>query len=134
MNLQDHKLSDLQISIMRALWKRDEATVTEVHHDLLDQRGLAPTTVATVLSRLEKRGFLAHRTEGRQYVYRALVTEQQVRDSMVSEITDLLFEGDVSEMLSHLLTEREISAGDLARVKALIESRERPGGPTDADR
>ena len=130
---QEYRLSDLQIAIMRVLWKRREATVTDVHEDLKDERGLAPTTVATVLSRLEKRGLLAHRTAGRQFVYRPLVTEEQVRCSMVEELTELLFEGDVSEMVSHLLSAREISPGDLARVKSLIEARERtePGAPDD---
>ena len=131
----DCRLSDLQIAVMRVLWKRGEATVNEVHEDLLDERGLAPTTVATVLSRLEKRGLLSHHTAGRQFVYRPLATEEQIRISMVEELTELLFEGDVSEMVSHLLSAKEISPGDLARVKSLIEEREKtdPGAPDEPD-
>lgn len=129
--MQDHKLSDLQLSIMRALWGRKEATVVEVHESLLAERGLAPTTVATVLSRLEKRGLVDHRSEGRQFIYRATVTEEDVRSSMVGEITDLLFRGDVGQLVSHLINGREISSGDLARVKALIEAKENEAGDKD---
>ena len=98
--------------------------MAQVHNALQRERGLAMTTVATVLSRLEKRGLLKHRSEGRQYMYRAVVTEPEVREQMLSEITDRLFDGDVTELVTHLISEKGISSGDLARVKALIEESE----------
>ena len=113
-------LTDLQVDLLEVLWGRGEATVTEVQEALLGNRGLATSTVATLLSRLEKRGVVIHRTDGRQYVYRAQVSREQVRDSMVSALTYRMFSGDVAELVSHLLTEAETSPGDLARVKQLI--------------
>ncbi len=131
----DHALTDLQADVMRVLWDRPEATVAEVHATLRENRGLATTTVATLLKRLEKRGLVAHRTEGRQFVYRAAVSEDEVRRSMVSELTERLFEGDATALVSHLLTERSIRSGDIERVKALIEAHERgeSGDPTADD-
>ena len=69
--------------------------------------------MATLLSRLQKRGVLTHRTEGRQYVYRPLVSRDEVRESMLSALTHRLFRGDVTALLSHLLTESQITSGDL---------------------
>jgi BlaI family transcriptional regulator, penicillinase repressor len=123
----EHSLSDLQLSVMHVLWEAGEATVAEVHVALHSQRGLAPTTVATLLSRLEKRGLVEHRSEGRQFIYRTKVSEQEVQESMVSELTDLLFEGNPAELVSHLLSEGEFDPEDLARVKAMIEAREKAG-------
>ena len=119
-----HQLTDLQISLMRVLWSRGEASVTEICEALRPQRGLAQTTVATVLSRLEKRGVVAHRTQARQFVYHATVSAAEVRRSMVEELTERLFHGDVTELVNHLLTAREISPGDLARVRRLVEAHE----------
>ena len=54
---ESHQLSDLQLGLLRILWDRGEATATDVHAALLEQdRELAPTTVSTMLSRLEKKG------------------------------------------------------------------------------
>ena len=114
-------LTDLQLALIEVLWEKGEATVAEVQEALLEDRGLAMTTVATLLSRLEKRGVVEHRTEGRQYVYRPLVSRDTVCDSMVSALTDRLFQGDVTALLSHLLTASAISTGDLARVRRMIE-------------
>ena len=118
------QLTDLHIAIMRVLWERGEATVAAIHEALLAERGLAPTTVATLLSRLEKRGVVKHRSASRQYVYYPAVSEHEVRRSMVSELTERLFDGDVAELVSHLLDAREISSGDLEKVKELIADHE----------
>jgi predicted transcriptional regulator len=130
---RDTHLSDLQIAVMRVLWDQGEATVSDVHARLLEERGLAPTTIATVLSRLERRNLVDHRSEGRQFIYRAAVSEEEVRRSMVTELTDLLFEGDPAELVSHLLEARGVDSQELARLKALLEARDREerGAPDD---
>lgn len=118
------ELTELQISILRLLWARGEATVADLWETLHAERGLAQTTVATLLTRLERRGVVARRAEQRQYLYRALVTEAEVRRSMVEELTDRLFEGDVTALVNHLLTSKEIAPGDLARLRSMIDAAE----------
>jgi predicted transcriptional regulator len=114
------QLTDLQLALLRVLWARDEATVAEMVEALRPERELAPTTVATLLSRLEKRGVVSHTSRARQYVYRACVSEEEVRDSMVNGLTDTLFGGDVAALMSHLLDARAIRPGDLDKVRDLI--------------
>jgi predicted transcriptional regulator len=121
------ELSELQLAVMRVLWQRKKAAVAEVQEALQAERGLALTTVATVLTRLEKAGLVSHRAAGRHYVYRPLVSEEEVRRSMVSVLAERLFEGDVAALVSHLVNAREVKPGDLARVKQLIEAKEREG-------
>ncbi len=118
------QLSRLQIDIMRTLWRRGEATVSEVHSDLQQDRGLAPTTVATMLSRLEKDGIVRHRNQGRQYVYIPCVSEREVRRSAVSELAERLFHGDFGALVNHLLKESDIRPGDLEEVREILESQE----------
>lgn len=117
---ETHQLTDLQISLMRVLWDRGQATVAEICDALRAERGLALTTVATLLSRLEKRGIVSHETRARQFVYQAEVTEADIRRSMVQELTEQLFDGDVAALMSHLLSAREISSGDLDRIKSML--------------
>ncbi|MGH7574540.1 MAG: BlaI/MecI/CopY family transcriptional regulator [Longimicrobiales bacterium] len=123
-----YSLTELQLALMRVLWERREATVVDVQEALEPDRRLAQSTVATLLSRLEKKGILSHRVEGRQYVYRAVVSEAEVKRSMVRELGALagtLFQGDVAALVSHLLAAQDVAPGDLLRVKELIETRER---------
>ena len=119
------RLGKLQLTIMRVLWRRGEAAVAEVHEDLEAERDLAPTTVATMLAKLEHKGVVAHRTEGRRFIYRPLVNEELVRRSMVDELTSQLFHGDVTALVNHLLSEHSIEPRELAELRTLIRARER---------
>jgi BlaI family penicillinase repressor len=125
MSGRKHQLGDLQLAIMQVLWRKGEATVRRVQEAIRAERPLALTTVATMLTKMENKGLVEHRAEGRRYVYRPLVSERQVRRSMVRRLTDGLFAGDALAVVSHLLSERDIPAGELARLKRMIEERER---------
>jgi len=123
-----HELTELQLAILRLLWERGEATVADIWEALYAERGLAQTTVATLVTRLQRRGIVARRTRDRQFVYRATITESDVQHSMVSELTERLFAGDPAALVSHLISATDMSPGDLARVKRMIESAEAPKG------
>jgi predicted transcriptional regulator len=118
-------LSGLQLAIMQVLWKAGEATVGDVQEALASSRPLAQSTIATVLSRLARRGDVAFRTEGRQYVYRPLLTAERARGSALAQVADGVFAGDLPGLVSALLSSRDVDAGDLDRVRALIEAKER---------
>jgi BlaI family penicillinase repressor len=115
----DIALSELQLDVMRVLW-RGEASVADVAAALVTSRGLAHTTIATVLTRLGKRGLVDARRDGRQQVYRAQVDESQVRRSMVGDLIQNLFRGDPKALLAHLVNESDVAPGDLERVQALL--------------
>jgi BlaI family penicillinase repressor len=117
---EDIVLSDLQLDLMRVLWRAGELSVADATVALAD-RGLAHTTVATLLTRLEKRGVVAARRDGRMLVYRSCVSEDQVRRSMVSSLIAQVFRGDSKALLAHLVSEREVAPGDLEQVRALLE-------------
>jgi BlaI family transcriptional regulator, penicillinase repressor len=121
---QAPRLTAPQLEIMKIIWERSEATVVEIHAALRAVRPLAATTIATLLSRLEKRGLVTYRTEGRQFVYRALLQEQDAQQHALVEVTQGLFAGDVPSMVSQLLSSHELRPGDLARVRKLIEAKE----------
>ena len=135
-----YSLTELQLALMNVLWEQGEATVVDVHDALRRERRVAQSTVATLLTRLEDKGVVAHRTAERQYVYRATVSREQVRRSVVgefAELTDRLFSGDVAGLVSQLLSTRDATPDDLARAREIIERRERElrargGAPADA--
>lgn len=113
-------LSDLQLDVMRVLWARGEASVAEVATELALQRGLAHTTVATVLTRLAARGVVSARREARQLHYRAEVSEPQVRRGMVAGLLGSLFGGDARALLAHLVDQRDLEPDDLGKLEAML--------------
>jgi BlaI family transcriptional regulator, penicillinase repressor len=118
-------LTKLQLELMAVLWRKQSATIAEVHRAVGKRRGLALATVATLLRRLEKKGAVAHAVDGRQFVYRPLVSAEAVRRSRLTEVAETLLPADVPALISQLLMTDKIGADELEQVKKLIASRER---------
>lgn len=119
------KIVGRQLAIMKLLWAGGEMTVAELQQALDSQSPLAYSTVATVVSRMEKKGLVTHRTEDRVYYYRAAVTEESAGQSMVGEFVDRIFAGKPSELVNHLLDGDQVDLKELQRIKALVSEHER---------
>ncbi|MCP3914733.1 MAG: BlaI/MecI/CopY family transcriptional regulator [bacterium] len=119
------QLGELQLAIMRVLWDSGGATVQLVHETLAPDRRPTASTIGTMLQKMERKGVVQHRRDGRRYVYRASVEETDVRATMVGDLTRRLFGGDPLALLGHLVREDEIGGSDLDGLRALIEQRER---------
>jgi predicted transcriptional regulator len=120
-----HRLGDLQLGIMQVLWERGEATVAEVHEAVGPDQDLAYTTVATMLRKMEAHALVAHRTEGRSFIYVAKVPAEDVSRSMADHWVDRLFAGSLLEAVNHLLTTREVSREELRQLEKLIAERKK---------
>lgn len=118
-----YRLGDLQLRIMRVLWRTSPVSVAEVQENL--DADLAYTTVATMLRKMEDRGLVRHDEVGRKFLYQPLVSMQDVTRSMADDLIDRLFSGSLSEAVSHLLETRDVSRNELARLGQLIERHKR---------
>ena len=120
------RLTGQQLSIMRLLWDRGEMTVADVQQSL----GGTPaySTVATMLGRLEKRGLVRHRADGRTYLFSSAVSETGV----VREVVDRVFGGSATALVSHLLENEELVQGELEEIKQLIREHDQSGSSSGA--
>ncbi len=119
--------TELQLDLLQSIWQRGEATIAEVHIDLSENRDLAPTTTATLLRRLHQRGLVSRRKEGRQHVYRAEVSPEDVRAALVNEVESAsgqLYRGGMSGLLAHFLSASDLGREDLRELRNLIDARE----------
>ena len=129
--MRSHQLGELQLAIMRVIWERGEATASDVHAALAAERGLAPTTIATMLRKMEDKGVVEHREDGRTFVYRATVQSDQIHRSMVGDLVTRLFDGDPLALVNHLVAEGEIDLeelDDLREQVAAARKKQRRGG------
>jgi BlaI family penicillinase repressor len=120
-----HRLGDLQLAIMRILWSREEATASAVHAALMKQRGLAITTIKTMLRKMEDRGIVEHRTEGRSFVYRPAIPEADVREGMVGEVVERMFGGNGAALVNHLIQAGEIDEAELDQLRLALAKKRR---------
>jgi predicted transcriptional regulator len=119
------KLGDLQLRILQLLWERGEMTASGVHAALQPERALAPTTVATMLAKMEARGLVAHRELGRAFLYRSAVDAGEVARRLGDHFVQRLFAGSVAGAVMHLLRTGEVSRRELDQLEKLIKDEKR---------
>jgi predicted transcriptional regulator len=123
---KDHRgIGDVQLRILKELWGRGAASVTEVHQTLASERTVAYTTIATMLRKMEERGLVRHREEGRAFIYRAAVKMDEVNQGVTQHFLQRLFAGSVASAVGHLLQSREVSRAELEQLEKLIAEAKR---------
>jgi BlaI family transcriptional regulator, penicillinase repressor len=117
--------TDRELDVMKVLWRDGPATVAEVRERLEDD--LAYTTVLTVLRTLEEKHHVGHREEGKAHRYFAKVPEHTARQSALARVLDRVFGGSAELLLTHLVSDRSLSADELNRLRALIDKGRKTG-------
>ena len=114
-------LGELQRAVIEVVWDLGQASVHEVRDQLKRDKRPAYTTVLTALQKLEKAGWLRHRTEGKSYVYLPTNTREQAGAGSVQRFINHVFNGDPMCMFQHLLSEGDLSDRDLSELRKLID-------------
>ena len=122
MSLQNLRaMSPAETEILRLVWQLEEATVQGICAALPAKRKIAYKTVQTLLRRLEDKGYLAHKTEGRAHVFFPAIERKQVVKRTVLDFVDRLFGGDPRPLMQFLAEDGQIDGDDLEDLKKLID-------------
>jgi predicted transcriptional regulator len=113
-------LTDAELRLMEVVWEKGSATVSEVVESLPGNVPLHYSTVLTTLRILENKGYLAHRKEGRAFVYRPLMARDQEREKAVTHLLRRFFEGSPELLMLNLVARKKIGADELKRLRKRI--------------
>ena len=109
-----------QWELLALVWEEGEVTAASAHAALSKRRKVAPTTVLTHLQRLERRGLLVHREDGRAHVWRAAKDKRSLVGGLLGRLRDLLFRGATDGLVATLLESGPVSEAELARLRTLL--------------
>lgn len=121
-------LSKGELEVARVVWEIGPAGVRDIHSHLSKQREIDFATVQTYLRRLESKGYVTSRKEGRLRIYGARAKPKTVIRQSVDELVDLLFAGDSMPLVRHLIEDRGVCPEQLNELRELIDRLERDGG------
>ncbi len=115
-------IPDSELDVLKVLWDRGQATVREVLETLRAAgRQWSYATVATLLDRLETKGVVTGDRSELAFVYRPVVSNQEVRQKRVSSLVDKLYQGEPGLLVLHLLKSHPLDPRQAKEVRALLE-------------
>lgn len=120
-------LGELQREVIELVWELGEATVHQVRDVLCRKKKLAYTTVLTAMQKLEKSGWLTHRSEGKTYVYMPTRTREEAGGRSLKKFMDRIYDGNALLMFQHLMQQSKLSDNDLKELQKMIDDKRKEG-------
>ena len=119
--------SERELEILKALWELGSGSVREVHQRLCPNDELAFNTVQTTLRIMEDKGLVAHRSEGRTFIY----YPRHSRERVARRFLDKVFDGSLDQLVLTLLQTEDTSPEELKELERLIAQarKEKPPRP-----
>ncbi len=115
------KLSKGEMEAVRVLWSLSNASVREVHETLAAERPIEFGTVQTYLRRLEAKGYVKSKLDGRVRIYSARIRPDTVIRETVDDIVGRLFGGETMPLMRHLIQQGEMSIAEIAELRQLVD-------------
>ena len=125
---KSNTLTEAELRLMKILWRRGESAVNDLVAAIPAGETLAYNSVLTTIRILEQKGYVEHRQEGRAFIYRPCVAEQEASRTEVRHVLNRFFGDSREQLLLSLLGDEDISAEELQRLKDAINNAEPDGG------
>ena len=122
---KSNTLTEAELRLMKILWRRGESAVNDLVEAMPDGESLAYNSVLTTIRILEQKGYVDHRQEGRAFIYRPLIAENEASRTEIRHVLNRFFGNSREQLLLSLLGDGDISRDELDRLKAAINSAER---------
>ena len=116
-------ISPAETEVLRLVWDNKSATVQQVYDALPSNRKVTYVTVATLLRRLEEKGYIKHKVRGKAFVYTPSVKKEDVINRTISDLVQRLFGGNPVPLMQHLALHNEISDEDIEKLRALTNKK-----------
>ena len=114
-------LGETEMEVLQHVWQLRQATVAQVHERILQSRKVAYTTIMTVMKKLSDKGYLAYEKDGATYVYQPAKSEQEVQQSLLSNLVDKAFNGSPLALIQTLVKKEDLSDQERDDILKLIE-------------
>ncbi len=124
-------LAKSELEVARIVWRLGSATVRQVLEQLPKNRGLELKTVQTYLRRLESKGYVKTRKEGRSKAYIPKIRPDRVVREVVDDFIDRMFDGEAIPLLQHLINDRGLNDKEIDRLRKMLNSLEAENDESD---
>jgi len=119
------QLTDAELRLMEVLWKKGEASVSDVVEHVESPTPLAYSTVLTTLRILENKGYVKHRKEGRAFIYKPLVARENAQHKAITQLLRRFFRNSPELLMLSLIDNRKLGPEELKRLRQRIQEKKK---------
>ena len=121
--------TDLELEILKILWRDGPAPVRHVREALVPYKDLAYTSVMTIMNIMTRKDYLRRSKQDGRYIYSAKTAAQTVTRQMLSDLVNRVFDGSAVAVMLNLLAAHDIDARELEQLCRLVNRKSREEKP-----
>ena len=115
------KLTPSEWNVLNCLWESSPRTVMQLVAELERTVGWAKSTIITMLRRMEDKGLVRCEQAGRSKAYTPAVERERAAIAETHSFLDRVYQGSVGLMMSAMARRQELSAGEVAQLRAILD-------------
>lgn len=128
MKKQIQKLPDSELDVMLALWNgHPNMTRLEVEAFVNQKKELAPTTILSMLTRLEKKKFVSIKREGKTNLYSPVISQTQYQQQEGKSVLEKLYGNSLKNFVASLYHGKQISGEEIQELEEFLKELEQKG-------
>lgn len=117
------RLPDSELEIMMVIWDLgDKVTRTDIEEKLDKEKEWSPTTILSLLSRLEKKGFVKVKKEGKSNVYSALVAEDEYMNAESKTLLEKMYKNSIKNFMMALYADDKPSKKEIDELQEFLNN------------
>ena len=121
MSWKGREVTDTELAVLRLLWKTDDATIRELTDALYPDGGHSHyATVQSLLDRLQQKGFVERKKDGRVNRYRASISRAELVSRRLRATADALCDGAMAPLLTHLVDNASLQPEEISALRDLV--------------
>jgi predicted transcriptional regulator len=124
---ENSSVTELELQILQQIWEQgNEAPVNAIVENWPEDKQPGYTTILKTLQKMEKKGIVGHRPEGKKYLYFPKVTKEKITQKRLNTIIDRVFSGDKLSFAEFFVKSNSFSPSEIEELRQLI-SAQKPG-------
>jgi len=121
------KPTEAELEILTILWRRETATVREVHEIINERRPTAYTTVLKTLQIMTEKSLVERETEQKAHIYRAKIEQAATERNFAEDLLDRVFGGSAAQLVMRVLETKPASDKELVQIRQMLDEAEGRG-------
>ncbi len=116
------KPTDSELEILQVLWEKGDATVREVHEQLIETKDCGYTTTLKLMQIMFEKGLVLRDDSNRTHVYKPNVSREKTQKQMLNKMVDALFRGSHTQLVMQALGSHTPNRQELEKIQELLDS------------
>ena len=122
--MKNISIGDAELEIMKVIWNSAEPVTSLDIGEQVEEMGWKKTTIATFLTRLEKKGAISAEKRGKLYYYTPIISQDEYKNAQTNGLIKSLYNGSAKDFALAFFRGQQLSDDDIKELRAIFDSKE----------